>query len=141
GTAGALLHVVSDEIRAQRFGSRWERAADLGACAAGLLVAGLGAVLQLRQKGQGAPLLDFARALAGISLAAAPALLCGSIAGALLASRTRFFRWDAFLLALVLLGPGAAMVFAALSVICAWPRRAAFAPAKPAPAVAAEWMH
>src|SRR3954466_5116379 len=44
-TAGALLHVVADEIRIQRFGSPLDRALDLGACIAGLLVAGLGAML------------------------------------------------------------------------------------------------
>ena len=49
-TAGALLHVVSDEIRAQRFGSRLERALDLVACAAGLAVAGFGAVMHLREE-------------------------------------------------------------------------------------------
>ncbi|HEY4770691.1 MAG TPA: hypothetical protein VIH51_08700, partial [Myxococcales bacterium] len=35
-TAGALLHVVADEIRAQRFTSPMERALDLLACVAGL---------------------------------------------------------------------------------------------------------
>jgi hypothetical protein len=119
-TAGALLHVVSDEIRAQRFGSRVERALDLGACAAGLLVAGLGAVLHLREE-RTAPMLEFLRALSGIALASAPALLCGLVAGALLASRTRFFRWDAFLLALVLLGPAAGMAWALFTVAVALP--------------------
>jgi len=130
-TAGALLHVVADEIRIQRFASRWERAADLGACALGLLVAGLGAVLHLRQQGHTAPALDYLRALAGLSLAAAPALLCGSIAGALLAARVRSFRWDAFLLALVLLGAPAALALGALTILLALPRRAAPSPARP----------
>src|SRR5205814_7338026 len=73
-TAGALLHVVSDEIRAQSFVSRWERAADLGACSIGLLVAGLGAALHLQEA---APMLVFLRAFTGISLACSPALLLG----------------------------------------------------------------
>src|SRR5206468_4110751 len=95
-TAGALLHVVSDEIRAQRFGSRLERALDLVACAAGLAVAGFGAVMHLREEAP--PLIELLRVIGGISLACAPAILVGCAAGALLAVRTRFFRWDAFLL-------------------------------------------
>ena len=115
-TAGALLHVVSDEIRAQRFGSTWERAADLGACSAGLLVAGLSAVLQLRRQQTAGPVLEFLRVFGGIAVLSAPAVLFGAIASALLAVRTRFFRWDAFLLALVLLGPLFAVAFGALTV-------------------------
>jgi hypothetical protein len=111
-TAGALLHVVADEIRAQRFGSRWERAADLGACAVGLLVAGVGAVLHLRDGREAAPLLEFIRVLAGIALSSAPALLFGALGAALLAARgvtSPLQRVDAFLLALVLLGPAATL--------------------------------
>jgi hypothetical protein len=115
-TAGALLHVVSDEIRGQRFSSGWERAADLGACAAGLLVAGLGAVLQLRQNAAG-PVLEFIRVLAGISIACAPALLAGVLAAALLPPAWRSFRWDAALLSFALLGPWFALALAALSVL------------------------
>lgn len=111
-TAGALLHVVADEIRAQRFGSPWERAADLAACSAGLLVAGLGAALHLKAGGHAEAVLEFLQSLGGVSLAVAPALLFGSIAGAILTTRKRSFRWDAFLLALVLLGPAAAGVLA-----------------------------
>lgn len=114
-TAGALLHVVSDEIRIQSFSSRWERAADVGACVAGLLVVGLGAALQLRQQGLGAPFDGFLRALGGLLLAAAPALLVGAVALSLAPPRWRNFRWDAFLLALVLLGPGAALTLAAFA--------------------------
>src|SRR5207253_7215701 len=83
-TAGALLHVVSDEIRAQSFVSRWERAADLAACAVGLLVAGVGAALHL---GEAAPVVEFLRVLAGVSLAGAPALLFGAAAEAALSWR------------------------------------------------------
>jgi zinc transporter ZupT len=110
-TAGALLHVVSDEIRTQKFASGWERAADVGACVAGLLLAGLSAVLHLKRDGSG-PLIEFLRVFGGISLASAPALFFGTLAGALLAHRPRFFRWDALLLALVLLGPACAMALA-----------------------------
>jgi hypothetical protein len=116
-TAGVLLHVVADEIRAQRFASPMERALDFGACLAGLLVAGLGALVHLRQE----PLLEMLRTFAGIALACAPAVLAGSVAFALLAARTRFFRWDAFLLALALLGPAAAMAWAALTVVLSLP--------------------
>ncbi|HUJ27340.1 MAG TPA: hypothetical protein VLW85_15050 [Myxococcales bacterium] len=128
-TAGALLHVVSDEIRIQRFSSRWERAADIGACAGGLLVAGLGAALHMRQQGLGAPFVDFLRAFGGLVVAAAPALLVGAAAVALVPARSRGFRWDAFLLALVLLGPGAAVMLA----VFAGALHAMRVPAAPAP--------
>ncbi len=119
-TAGALLHVVADEIRIQRFGSPLDRALDLGACVAGLLVAGLGAMLHLEDQGA-EPVLAFLRTLSGIALSAAPALLCGVVVGALLATRTRFFRWDAFLLLLVFLGPTAAAAWGVLTVLLALP--------------------
>ncbi len=137
-TAGALLHVVADEIRAQRFGSRLERALDLGACAAGLAVAGLGALIHLREEAP--PLIELLRVVAGISLACAPAILAGCAAGALLASRTRFFRWDAFLLLLVLLGPAAAMGWAALTVLLALPVARSFRVQAPVRAVGTEML-
>ena len=120
-TAGALLHVVSDEIRAQRFTSGMERALDLLACVAGLLVAGIGAVVHVREGAASAPVVGLLRAFAGIFLACAPALLFGSVASALLASRTRLFRWDAFLLALILLGSRAAVAWATLALVLALP--------------------
>ena len=135
-TAGALLHVVSDEIRAQRFGSRLERALDLGACGAGLAVAGFGALMHLREEAP--PLIELVRVACGISLACAPAIVAGCAAGALLASRIRFFRWDAFLLLLVLLGPIAAMGWAALTVLLALSVARTFHVEGPARAVGAE---
>ncbi|HYY52760.1 MAG TPA: hypothetical protein VE755_07805 [Myxococcales bacterium] len=137
-TAGALLHVVSDEIRAQRFGSRLERALDLGACVAGLAVAGFGALMHLRDEAP--PLIELLRVVCGISLASAPAILAGCAAGALLASRTRFFRWDAFLLLLVLLGPVAAMGWATLTVLVALPAARSFREHGSARAVGAELL-
>ena len=121
-TAGALLHVVSDEIRAQEFGSGWERAADVGACLAGLAVAGLSAVLHLRSEEAG-PLLGFLRALCGIAFACAPALLGGAVVAALLALPMRLLRWDALLLVLVLLGPLPAVLFGTLLMLFALPLR------------------
>jgi zinc transporter ZupT len=124
-TAGALLHVVSDEICAQRFDSPAERVLDLAACAAGLLVAGIGALLHLRD-GLEAASLDLFRLFGGLALACAPAVIFGSVACALLASRTRFFRWDAFLLLLVLLGAPVAMAWAALTVLLSLPAAPSF---------------
>ena len=124
-TAGALLHVVSDEICAQQFDSPLERLLDLGACAAGFLVAGIGALLHLRE-GIGAAPLDLIRLFGGLALACAPAVIFGSVACALLASRARFFRWDAFLLLLVLLGAPVAMAWAALTVLLSLPAATSF---------------
>jgi zinc transporter ZupT len=135
-TAGALLHVVADEIRTQRFGSRMERALDLGACAAGLAVAGLGALVHLRDEAP--PVLELVRVVAGISLLCAPAILAGCAAGALLAARTRFFRWDAFFVALVLLGPASAMTWATLTIVLALPVARSFWAQGPARAVSTE---
>ena len=112
---------MSDEIRTQRFASPLERALDLGACAAGLLVAGIGAALNLREGAAAAPVVGLLRVFGGLALACAPAVLFGAVAWALLASRSRFFRWDAFLLILVLLGARAAMAWAAITVILALP--------------------
>ena len=118
-TGGVLLHVVADEIRAQPFGSGMERAADFGACLAGLLVAGVAVLLHSREEAR--PLVELFRVLAGIALACAPAILLGSVALALVRGRARFFRWDAFLLALALLGPAAAAAWAVLSVVLSLP--------------------
>lgn len=139
-TAGALLHVVADEIRTQRFGSRWERAADLGACVTGLMVAGLSALLHLRRRETEGPLLEFARVFCGVAIDCAPALLFGAIVGALLAARGRWFRWDAFLLALVLLGPIPAVALGALQLLLALPVVRVLTPPQPAQDVVAELL-
>ena len=73
-TAGALLHVVSDEIREQRFETRWERLADILAGVLGLGLAGLGAFLDLRNE---TSVVAVARASVALALCAAPALLAG----------------------------------------------------------------
>jgi hypothetical protein len=73
-TAGALLHVVSDEIREQRFATRWERLADIPAAVLGLGLAGLGAFFDLRNA---TSVVAVARAAVALALAAAPALLVG----------------------------------------------------------------
>ena len=93
-TAGALLHVVADEIREQRFSSRRGRAADMLACLLGLGVAGFGALVHPPASA------GFARPLLALLLAAAPALVAG-----LLARRWTQVPLDAVLIALVLLGP------------------------------------
>lgn len=108
-TAGALLHVVADEIRPQEFGSRWERAGDVLACLAGLGVAGFGALLQLHASAAAAPLVEWTRALWLLLLAAAPALLAG-----LVLRRWTRLPADAVLVALALLGPVPAATLLAL---------------------------
>jgi hypothetical protein len=73
-TAGALLHVVSDEIREQRFTTRWERLADILAGVLGLGLAGLGAFFDLRNA---TTVVAVARASVALALVAAPALIVG----------------------------------------------------------------
>jgi len=63
------------------------------------------------------PLYELFRVVAGILLACAPALLIGTVALAVLAGRTRVFRWDAFLVALVLLGPAMASAWVVLALL------------------------
>jgi hypothetical protein len=122
-TAGALLHVVADEIRAQRFTSRWERAGDLLACAAGLAMAGLSTFLHLRHESGGGPMLEFLHVLLALALAAGPALLIGTA----LATFSRTPRFDALLLALALLGPAFAVCLTVLALV-----RRVFVPSPPA---------
>jgi hypothetical protein len=73
-TAGALLHVVSDEIREQRFATRWERVADILAGVLGLGLAGLGAFFDLRNA---TSVVAVGRAAVALALPVAPALLAG----------------------------------------------------------------
>ena len=78
--AGALLHVVADEIREQRFSSAAQRVLDLFAAAAGLSLAGLGAFLDVRTTGG---ILGFARTATALALGVAPALVASLAAEAL----------------------------------------------------------
>jgi len=73
-TAGALLHVVSDEIRVQRFQTRWERVADIFAGILGVGLAGLGAFFDLRNE---TSVVAVVRSGVALALAVAPALLVG----------------------------------------------------------------
>ena len=77
-TAGALLHVAFDEITEQRFASRWERAADLLACAAGLAIAGGSALLHIDDPKQAAFLKEVAQAFVSLTRRVAPALVIGA---------------------------------------------------------------
>lgn len=79
-TAGVLLHVAFDEIAEQRFASRGERWADAGACAAGIAVAAAAGLFHARDSEL---IARFSRSALDLGLAAAPALLAGSLAGAL----------------------------------------------------------
>jgi hypothetical protein len=116
-TAGALLHVVADEIREQRFASRGERAADMLACLLGLGVAGFGALLHPPA------IAGFARPLLALSLAAAPGLVAG-----LVARRWTRVPLDAVLIALLLLGPVPAAALLGLLLLA--PRAGAGAAAR-----------
>ena len=89
--AGALLHVVADEIREQRFSSAGQRVLDLFAAAAGLSLAGLGAFLDVRTTGG---ILGFARTATALALGVAPALVTAqaSPTGAAFL-RVNFFHW------------------------------------------------
>lgn len=141
-TAGALLHVVSDEIRVQRFASPWERLADLLACVGGLAVAGLGAVLHLRESPEAAQVLEFLHAAAGFALAGAPGLLGGLVVASAVLLRVkgrgsavldRVARLDALALCALLLRPPAALALLGLEMLLVLPivRVAAEAPAQP----------
>jgi hypothetical protein len=81
--AGALLHVVADEVREQRFSSLTDRALDVAAATLGLALAAVGALLDVRSM---PGILAFARASTALALAVAPALI-GSLIAELLARR------------------------------------------------------
>jgi hypothetical protein len=70
--AGALLHVVADEVGEQRFARSSERGWDLLAGAAGLGLAGFGASLDPRASRS---ILEFAAAATALGLGIAPALV------------------------------------------------------------------
>lgn len=81
--AGALLHVVADEIREQRFSSLGARALDLLAAAAGVAFASVGALLEVRTTHA---IAGFARAATALALGVSPALIA-SIAAEVLSRR------------------------------------------------------
>jgi len=135
-TAGILLHVVADEIRSQQFASKWTRAADLSACAAGLLLAGLSAVLHLRVPSEATPILPILRALCWLWLSSAPALFAVALAEGVFPrtgppARLRLLLGEG-LLTLVFLGPLFAILRGALAALLwvALPQGAA-GPAEP----------
>lgn len=87
--AGALLHVVVDEIQPQAFASRRARAVDLSAFSAGVLLA-VGAQALAREPGHGGgQVVAAARGLLALGLAAAPAWVLGDVLRAAWASGAR----------------------------------------------------
>jgi hypothetical protein len=128
--AGALLHVVSDEVRAQRFEARWERAADLAAALVGAGIAQVSAVFAESAQG------PFTTGLFALVLPSAPALLAADLLAAIPRAPRRTLapgpRLDAFLVSMRELG-----VFAALSglllAFAGWLLATAFAPGEGRP--------
>jgi len=121
--AGALLHVVADEIREQRFSSAGQRVLDLFAAAAGLALVGVGAVLDVRTTGG---IVEFTRAVTALALGVAPALVA-SMAVEVLARRQPLVHrvrapFEGLFATGVLLGWPAAAVRAVLAALAAAPR-------------------
>ena len=121
--AGALLHVVADEIREQRFSSAGQRVLDLFAAAAGLALAGLGAFLDVRTTGG---ILEFVRTATALALGVAPALVASTAAEALARRQPLLYRLRApfeglFATGALLAWPTAA-VRAGLAALLAAPR-------------------
>lgn len=77
--AGALLHVVVDEIGPQRFADSKARLLDLGAAAAGFSLVALGLALRSAPGLGTVPLFASTRALGGLVVLLAPALLFGDL--------------------------------------------------------------
>ena len=92
--AGALLHVVADEIRPQRFTSAGGRLADLAAGAAGIAVAGLGASMHPASDRTSAAVAGVLQQTAALLLLSSPALLAGDLAAAWLRLRASRLRLD-----------------------------------------------
>ena len=119
--AGALLHVVADEIREQRFASGTERTLDVVAAVLGLALAGLGAFLDVRSTPR---ILAFARACTALALGAGPALIA-SLAAELAARRVPLLQrarvvLDGFFVTAALLGWAAAAARVALAALFVW---------------------
>ena len=116
--AGALLHVVADEIREQHFASSTHRALDVAAAALGLSLAALGGLLDVRVT---PAIIAFARASTALALAAAPALVL-SITAEIVARRFPLLQkartvLDGFFVTAALLGWAAAVARVALSAL------------------------
>ena len=92
--AGALLHVVADEIRPQLFTSAGGRLRDLAAGAAGIAVAGLGASMQPASGQTGAAVVGVLQQTSALLLLSSPALLAGDLAAAWLRLRAPTLRLD-----------------------------------------------
>jgi hypothetical protein len=122
--AGALLHVVADEIREQRFSSMTARALDLLAAAAGASLAGLGAFLEIRTTHG---ILDFARTATALALGVAPALVASVAAEALVRRRRPLRRlrapFEGLFATGALLGWPAAAIRAVLAAVLAAAQR------------------
>jgi hypothetical protein len=116
--SGALLHVVADEVREQRFTSMRDRALDVVAAVFGLALPALGAVLDVRTT---PAILAFARACTAIALAAGPALIA-SLAAEMVARRVPFLQrarvvLDGFFVSGALLGWAAAAARVAVATL------------------------
>lgn len=148
--AGALLHVVIDEIGPQTFADSRARLLDLGAALAGFSLGALGLAFRSSSGLETAPLFASARALAGLLLLLAPALLFGDLLLAWLESGAGLSRLSPWLGARVaglarVADPAGLLVAAALFgargfwplAACALPFALAPAPAQ-APARASE---
>ncbi|HKB75411.1 MAG TPA: hypothetical protein VKC58_02380 [Myxococcales bacterium] len=122
-TAGALLHVVADEIREQRFTSVAQRALDLLAAAAGLSLVGLAVFLDVRTTDS---VLRFFRTATALALGVAPALVASMAAEVLERRHTLLHRlrapFDGLFATGALLGWPAAAIRAALTAVVAAPR-------------------
>jgi hypothetical protein len=116
--AGALLHVVADEIHEQHFSSSTHRALDVVSAVLGLSLAALGGFLDARVT---PAILAFVRACTALALAAGPALVL-SITAEIMARRLPLVQkartvLDGFFVTAALLGWAAAAARVALSTL------------------------
>ncbi|MBS2023019.1 MAG: hypothetical protein JST92_11445 [Deltaproteobacteria bacterium] len=125
--AGALLHVVVDEVEPQTHDTPRARLIDLGALAAGILLTTVGMMFESRPGAALTPIGATIRALATLALVGAPALLFGDLAcawmsaqrGPLTSRLARVFeRFDPVLLlcALAFFGPAGLVALAAFAL-------------------------